>query len=56
LSAANLNDLPQAKPHFIEPMYARAVQKLPDGKDWLYEIKLDGYRAFASNGSSGVRI
>jgi bifunctional non-homologous end joining protein LigD len=37
-------------------MYARAVQKLPDGTDWLYEIKLDGYRALASNGSSGVRI
>ena len=36
LSAANLNDLPQAKPHFIEPMYARAVQKLPDGKDWQW--------------------
>jgi hypothetical protein len=25
---------------FIEPMYARAVEKLPEGRDWLYEIKL----------------
>ena len=56
LSTATLNDLPQAKPHFIEPMYARAVQKLPDSAEWFYEIKLDGYRALASNGSSGVRI
>jgi bifunctional non-homologous end joining protein LigD len=37
-------------------MYARAVQSLPEGKDWLYEIKLDGYRALAGKGSSGVNI
>jgi hypothetical protein len=23
------------------------TNKLPEGKDWLYEIKLDGYRALA---------
>ena len=28
---------------FVEPMYARAVQQLPDGKDWLYEVKFDGF-------------
>ncbi len=27
---------------FIEPMYARSVEKLPEGRDWLYEIKLGG--------------
>lgn len=25
-------------------MYARAVQQLLEGKDWLYEFKFDGYR------------
>ena len=25
-------------------MYAQLVQQLPDGKDWLYEVKFDGYR------------
>jgi len=29
---------------FVEPMYARLVQKLPEGEDWLYEVKFDGYR------------
>jgi hypothetical protein len=24
---------------FIEPMYARVVERLPEGRDWLYEIK-----------------
>jgi hypothetical protein len=35
--------MPDAKEHFIEPMYARAVEKLPEGGAWLYEIKLDEY-------------
>jgi len=24
---------------FIEPMYALAVQNIPEGKEWLYELK-----------------
>jgi hypothetical protein len=26
---------------FVEPMYALAVQNIPDGKEWLYEVKFD---------------
>jgi ATP-dependent DNA ligase len=33
---------PPAKIRFIEPMYARLVNELPEGKDWLYEVKFDG--------------
>jgi ATP-dependent DNA ligase len=36
------------QPRFIEPMYAEAVHVLPDGGDWTYEPKLDGYRCIAS--------
>jgi bifunctional non-homologous end joining protein LigD len=32
-------------PAFVIPMAAHLVSKLPDGPDWLYEIKWDGYRA-----------
>ena len=39
---------------FIEPTYARAVEKLPEGRDWLYEIKLDGYRCLAGRDAKGV--
>jgi DNA ligase D-like protein (predicted ligase) len=34
-------------PDFIEPMECLAVSKLPEGPSWLWEIKLDGYRAQA---------
>jgi bifunctional non-homologous end joining protein LigD len=32
---------------FIEPMLLLRKEKLPDSPEWLYEIKLDGYRALA---------
>jgi DNA ligase D-like protein (predicted ligase) len=40
--------------NFIEPMECLAVSKLPEGTDWVYEIKLDGYRAEAIRTSKGV--
>ena len=39
---------------FIEPMYARSVEKLPEGRDWLYEIKLGGYRCLGGRDAKGV--
>ena len=36
--------------------YARAVQQLPEGKDWLYEVKFDGYRCLAGKDSTGVTL
>jgi bifunctional non-homologous end joining protein LigD len=38
---------------FVEPMYAQPAQQLPEGEDWLYEVKLDGYRCLAGNDSRG---
>src|SRR5438477_47004 len=38
---------PKPRPRFIEPMECMRVPKLPEGSDWLYEIKQDGYRAIA---------
>jgi bifunctional non-homologous end joining protein LigD len=32
---------------FIEPMLLLRTDALPDGEQWLYELKLDGYRAIA---------
>jgi ATP-dependent DNA ligase len=39
--------LPKRKAEFIEPMECAPVTKLLDGPEWVYEIKLDGYRAIA---------
>lgn len=43
----DLKQLPKALVDFVPPMLARPVQQLPAGADWLYELKLDGYRALA---------
>src|SRR6478609_9168718 len=47
--------LASPRPSFIAPMQALAVEKLPEG-DWLYEVKLDGYRALAFKDSKDVRL
>jgi bifunctional non-homologous end joining protein LigD len=41
----NLSVLPKTAAEFIEPMQCKLVSKLPEGKDWEYEAKFDGYRA-----------
>ncbi len=45
-----------AKVRFIEPMYALAVQNLPNGPEWLYEVKFDGYRCLAGKDQKGVTL
>jgi DNA ligase D-like protein (predicted ligase) len=35
---------PERKADFIEPMECAVVSSLPEGPDWTYEVKLDGYR------------
>jgi DNA ligase D-like protein (predicted ligase) len=37
-------------------MYARLVNELPEGKDWLYEVKFDGYRCLAGRNATGVTL
>jgi ATP-dependent DNA ligase len=43
-------------PAFVTPMAARRVKVLPEGKEWLYEPKLDGYRALLLKDGKRVRI
>lgn len=45
---------PQGAPAFVIPMAAVAVKQLPEGDDWLYEVKWDGYRALIIK--DGVRV
>jgi ATP-dependent DNA ligase len=40
-----LRDLPAAALKFIPPMLAKPSLFLPEAENWIYEIKLDGYRA-----------
>jgi len=42
--------------HFIEPMLLRRTDSLPSGEQWLYELKLDGYRAIAFKRNGAVHL
>jgi ATP-dependent DNA ligase len=48
---------PNAQARFIEPLLLLPAQTLPEGPGWLYELKLDGYRAvaFKTNGKVHFR-
>jgi DNA ligase D-like protein (predicted ligase) len=43
-------------PSFVHPMTAKVVQALPEGPEWLYEVKLDGYRALLLKDDGHVQI
>lgn len=44
------------KAAFVPPQLARVVPTVPEGKDWLHEIKLDGYRLIAVKRDGDVRL
>ena len=43
-------------PGFVTPMAAQVVKKLPEGDDWLYELKFDGYRALIIKDKERVEL
>lgn len=43
-------------PAFIAPMAALVVKALPEGDEWIYELKLDGYRALIIKNGSKLEI
>lgn len=51
-----LGSLPKREASFVEPMECLSVSKLPEDSRWLWEIKLDGYRAIAVKSASGVKL
>src|SRR5579863_8238114 len=53
---ARLASLPRTQASFIEPMECLSVSKLPEGLEWIWEIKFDGYRALAVKSANGVTL
>ena len=46
----------RTSPAFITPMAAQVVKALPDGDDWIYELKFDGYRALVIKDEQRVEL
>jgi bifunctional non-homologous end joining protein LigD len=45
-----------ARARFIEPMLLKRTEMLPEGPQWLVELKLDGYRALAIKTAGKVQL
>jgi len=46
----------KTKAEFIPPMLLLRAERLPEGADWLYELKLDGYRAISAKSEGRVHV
>ena len=53
--ASAMATVEQHGPRFVPPMAAKLVTELPAG-DWIYEVKLDGYRCLALKRGSAVQL
>jgi DNA ligase D-like protein (predicted ligase) len=43
-------------PGFVQPMAALRAERLPEGPDWLYEVKFDGYRVLIIKDGDSARL
>ena len=49
-------ELEKESPAFVSPQLAKVVPSVPSGKEWLHEIKLDGYRLIAVRKKKEVKL
>ena len=51
-----LTSLPQTPAAFVEPMDCLAVTKLPESANWIWEVKIDGYRTIAVKSDDTINL
>jgi len=44
------------KARIVEPMLSLAVAELPEGPEWTYEVKFDGYRALGLKADGRAQV
>jgi bifunctional non-homologous end joining protein LigD len=54
--STTVQELQREKPKFIPFQLAKVVPAVPSGRDWIHEIKLDGYRIQATKAGGKVTI
>ena len=52
---SELKSMPKAKAAFIEPMLLLRTETLPEGAEWLYELKLDTGTPWFENDEGRLR-
>ena len=52
----SLNALSRKEPDYVKPMQCTPVEQLPTQDDWIFEVKLDGYRTEAIKKANSVRL
>ena len=57
IETLNLKDAPiKPMPHNLQPMLATVVKEPFDDRDWIFEVKWDGYRAIAEIRGNAVSL
>src|SRR5215472_10393420 len=44
------------KPFSLEPMLCQGAQRLPESREWRYELKLDGFRAIGRKAGRSAQL
>lgn len=52
----SIRDLPDEKPRWIEPMLSILTEKPFDNKNWLFEVKWDGYRCITVKDGDQINL
>jgi len=45
-----------ATPFTLEPVLCQSAERLPEGREWHYELKLDGFRAIGRKSGRGAQF
>ncbi|HWF17719.1 MAG TPA: non-homologous end-joining DNA ligase [Verrucomicrobiae bacterium] len=53
---SDITKLPREKPHFVQPMMCQLTKRLPNGPDWVFEIKFDGVRALGIKTTAKISL